>query len=210
MAKEVFNEAERFLIQHWFDTGELEESIEETRIKYQALCEKVAETVREQHDDLDMQTVEVTRVSGPAGMKAGVIKLSKKLWTKGKHYWTGFWMENLRLEYLADEDEPQPLVYLWVNAEEAGLEQNKVERVIREAIEEVLTPVELTGVTTVIGDDYFLEIQFATKQQLIDMLAKGETDRFVETLAKPFDLLAKLMPAIDQIFTAVKPQRKSS
>lgn len=196
MAKETFNEPERFLIRHWSEARDLEESIAEARQKYQLLCEKVAETVRERHDDLD-EYVEVTRFSGP---KAGVIVLGKPSWPREKRFRTGFWIENLRLEYLADEDKPPPLAYLWINHDHTDVTEAEAKRAILAAVPIALTPAEQARITTLTGEDYLLGIEFAKKQELIDMLAGGDSSQLVDTMVEQLELLAKLSPTLDALF----------
>lgn len=200
MAKDVFNEAERFLIQHWWEALELEQAIDEVRVKYQSLCEKVAETVRERHDDLE-KMVEVTRISGPVGIKTGVVVLGKRTWPREKRHWTGFWIEHMRLEYLVDESKPPPLASLWISTDVPGVDFETTKQSILVAAEEVLTAEELGRRVKALSDDgYVIGFEFVEKQALIDMLHKGDTEGFIEAIVAPLDLLAKLTPALDAAF----------
>src|SRR5689334_20041884 len=164
MAKRGFNEAERYVIRRWAAAFELEESMASAREKYQQLCERVVEDFIEAHSDFYNPRLRVIHISGN---QPGSICVSKKSWPKDGKSASGFWIENIRLEYVTDEDTPAPVLSVWVKPlKEQGddvLEQAK-RRIAAEALTKL--PKELLAkATKTFADDggYAVAYEFVTK-----------------------------------------------
>jgi hypothetical protein len=201
MAEQTFNEAEQFLLQNWATTIEVEDSISEVRTKYEALCERIAEGVAESHKELDIQTVKVLITAGPAAIKSGVIVVGRSSWpSEGKIYQTAFWVENLRLEVLLDEDEDDPMVGFWLQAPDDSRDFAADVKAIQGAAKKILTSEQLSQWHLGNGEETAIVGRVvASKQELLAMLSKGETERFVDTIVEQLEELATLIPAIDGV-----------
>src|SRR5687768_5697959 len=104
MAKQLLNEAERYLLEHWADARLLEESMEGMRMKYKELFERVIEAVSEGHPELDAHRAAPTQFWGD-----GAIGFGRKCWPSGESNWPpGLWVESLRLELITAEDSEPP------------------------------------------------------------------------------------------------------
>src|SRR5437660_6708568 len=97
MAKELLNEAEHFLVEHWEDARLLEESMEGVRTKYKEVFQRIIDAVTGLHPELDANRAAPTQFWGP-----GSIGFGKRSWPGGESNWpSGLWLENLRLEVLS-------------------------------------------------------------------------------------------------------------
>jgi hypothetical protein len=201
MPDHKFNEAEEYLLEHWEIAREVEDSMEAVRDKYQVLCERIAEQVKESHKELDTDSVEVYRSSGI--LKSGGMVLSRKSWPSyGKNQPTGFWIENLRLEFLVDAEEDEPIVGFWlIWSDDADDEfYANAETRIKNAAKKLLTSEKMKAWE--FGDNEDTPLvgrQIAPKQELLNMLSKGDSARFVETIVEQLEELAVLIPDIDGI-----------
>lgn len=103
MAKELMNEAERFLRKNWAEARLLEESMDGVRTKYKELFQKVTDAVHAAHPELDKCGIYATQFWGE-----GTVGLARKSWPDGDSYDPpGLWVGNIRLEILtSDEGEP--------------------------------------------------------------------------------------------------------
>jgi hypothetical protein len=108
MPKELLNEAERFLLEHWGEARILEKSMEDVRTKYKEVFQRIIDAVAEAHPELDAQRSRVTQFWAD-----GYIGFGRKSWPSGANWHSGFWVENLRLEILAAEDTEPPYAYIW-------------------------------------------------------------------------------------------------
>src|SRR6185312_13878601 len=105
MAKELLNEAERFLLNRWDEARMLELAMDAVRSKYKELFQRVADAVMESHPELDVKAVYPTQF----WEYAGSIGFGRTRWPAGDPYWPpGFWVWCLRLEDLASEEVEQP------------------------------------------------------------------------------------------------------
>ena len=116
MAKELMNEAQRYLLANWQDARMLEESMEAVREQYRQIFDRVAESVKGIHPELDVSKAYVTQFWG-----SGAIGFSRQEWPdadKGADT-PGLWIEYLRLENLSSDAEPAPLATIWVPSKTA-------------------------------------------------------------------------------------------
>src|SRR5947209_8241705 len=111
MPKELMNEAERFLIEHWGEARLLEESMEGVRTKYKEVFERIIDAVTEGHRELDASAAYPTQFWGK-----GCLGFGRKSWPAGKDGWlSGLWVSGVRLEELAAEDSEPPNAYVSVS-----------------------------------------------------------------------------------------------
>jgi len=204
MPEQKFNEAELYLLQNWAVATDVEDAIAEVRTKYEALCVKIAETVKASHTKEldDEEIVEVLKIAGPARLKSGAIVLRRSSWpSNGKNSPTGFWVENLRLEYLNDENEAPPEIGFWLDWDDEKDDDiyGAVAKAIAEAARKAFSSEQSSqwkpgdnDRTALIGK------VVASKQELLGMLSSGKTEEFVDCIVGQLEELAALIPAIDE------------
>src|SRR5437660_6622137 len=96
MSKELFNEAERFLLEHWEDAQLLEESMNGVRTKYKEVFQRIIDAVTEGHPELDAHRIYVTQFWG-----SGSIGFGRKTCPARDPNWpSGLWVWDLRVEML--------------------------------------------------------------------------------------------------------------
>jgi hypothetical protein len=135
---------------------------------------------------------------------SGGMILGRQSWPSyGKNQPTGFWIQNLRLEFLVGAEEDEPVVGFYIclkeDAEEEDYERAKKE--FKDAVKKRLSSEQLKSWE--FGDNEYTPLigkRIASKQELLRMLSKGESERFVNTIVEQLEELAILIPDIDQIF----------
>src|SRR3982750_4606620 len=86
--------------------------------KYQQMCQRVVKDIIEAHPGFPCPRVRIVHISGN---QSGTICIARKTWPADGKSACGFWVENIRLEFVADEDTPPPLLSVWVKpVEERG------------------------------------------------------------------------------------------
>jgi len=205
MAKELFNEAELYLVRQWPSARLMEESMEKVRKKYAALCQRAIEAFQATHKELDNPQVFVTQFwdSGYAG-------IGRVGWRQGKGN-PGFYIQNLRLEVLTDETEEAPYAYIWLGKPPKGsADFAKARKTIQSAASKLLTQEELRRCSM---DDpdigcplyYYLP---ESRHDLLAMLTEADGQRFADCLAAHLELLARFTPVLDEILLKGNPARQ--
>lgn len=199
MAKQTLNEAELLLLKHWDEAYLLEQSMDRVREKYNSLFERVAEAVLDAYSAFDTYKVLVTQFWGK-----GSVGFGRKSWPDSNtNNMPGFWLENLRLEVLASDDEPPPTSSIWISPKvykKIGIDPQDVRQRMVAAAQEILGKDEFertvrqdsTG-KTVLG--------FATfeKKDVLDLFVNEGGEGLVEVIVSQFDLLARFAEPLDTI-----------
>lgn len=200
MPDHEFNEAEEYLLDHWEIATGVEDSMEMVRNKYQVLCERIAEQVKESHKELENDRVEVDRSSGT--LKSGGMVLGRQSWPSYGKEPTGFWVVNLRLEFLVNAEEEEPIVGFWLIWNDKADDEfyENAATAIRNAAKKQLSSDKMKAWE--FGDNEDTPLvgrRIASKQELLNMLSKGDSKRFVDTIVEQLEELAVLIPEIDGI-----------
>lgn len=198
MAKERFNEAQRWLIQNWAKAHLLEDAMDTVRKRYAEICTDVVDAVQDKHPELDWSHVYVSRETGKGGIGIG-----RKAWPCYYNWRVGFYVEGLRLELLASEAGDRPNASIWPGSTAIrGLDPRRVDSAIHAAKPRLLAKHELRRCGK---DEQFWYYVPDAPKQLIDMLMDGDGRRFVDCIAAHFDLLARFTPVLDKV--VAKPSR---
>ena len=206
MAKELMNEAERFLLQHWEEARLMEESMEAVRNKYKEVFQRIVDAVTEAHPELDASAVYATQFWGQ-----GYIGFGRKSWPGGDTNWpSGLWMSNIRLENLATENSDQPSATIEISSKvkKGNFDTAAAKAELTTATQELFSPDELDRANKSDTGNVLLRFAAPSKSELMAMLADGDGQQFVARFVAQFDLMAKLIPVLDKIFqqfTASKP-----
>ncbi len=195
MPKELLNEAERFLLEHWEEARLLEDSMDGIRTKYKELFERIIEAVTEGHPELD-----ANRAIPTQRWSDGQIGFGRKSWPSDKYGSpSGLWVQGVRLEMLAAEDSEPPCAYIWV-PKKTNLEFDAARVAMKEAAKQLLTPEELKDNISDESDEVLLNLPAPSKHQLLDALSDGDGQKFVSLFVSHFDMAARFVPVLDKVF----------
>jgi len=194
------NEAERLLLNNWDEAYLLEQSMERVREKYNGLFGEITEAVTQSHPELDAKVAYITQ-----RYTKGSIGLGRKHWPEGASRWpSGFWINGIRLEVLTDESESPPVASVWVPPKilkRLNLDPLALRERLLATAREVFSSDEFdrhirsdgTGESLV----YFNTL---TKREVLDLVDADEGKGLVEAITSQFDMMTKLIPALDEIF----------
>lgn len=195
MPKELLNEAERYLVEHWAEARLLEESMKDVRAKYKEVFERIIEAVTEAHPKLDAHRVHVKQ-----SWSDGEIGFGKKSWPTTRYGSpSGFWVSNLRLEILTAEDSDSPFACIWV-PEKSNLDFEAARIVVNEAAKNILTPEEHRNVVFDESGGTLMWWPAPSKGEFLSALCKADGQEFVELCVSQFDLMARFIPVLDKVF----------
>jgi len=198
MPKELLNEAERFLLEHWADARLLEESMEGVRTKYKEVFQRIILAVTENNRDLDANATYPTQFWGE-----GYIGFGRKTWPGGESRWpSGFWVNNLRLEVLAGEDSEPPFAYIEVSKKaKSKLDFDAARVAVQHAASDLLSPDELKRtVHAESGEGVLIYLPAPAKGELLNALTDGDGERFIALFVTQFDMMARFVPVLDKVF----------
>jgi len=197
MAKALLNEAERFLLQNWTDARLLEEAMEVVRGKYTEVCERVVEAVAKEHPELDAYRIAVTQFWG-----VGYLGMGRKTWPGGESTWpSGFWVNNIRLEILSDENAEPPYVYIEFSGKsKESLDFDKARIAVQKAAEKFLAPEELKSIAEATEKGVLIWLPAPSKNKLLGALLDGDGEAFVKLLVSQFDTMTRFVPVLDKVF----------
>ena len=201
MEKETFNEAERFLLGNWAGSRQLEVSMEEVRAKYSTVAQRVFKALQDSQENLDFSFVRVTRLSG-----IGWLALGRKAWHPDGHRPTGYWIKNLRLEYLSDETKPQPSASIWIKpALKEGIDFNDACKAIHDAAPKILSEDEYRRCELISDGETVLKLEIQPgRKELLEMLSQKDSQAFVDCLVSHFEILAKFTDVLDSVLVKTK------
>lgn len=143
--------------------------------------------------------------------KNGSVVIGRERWQRNGNY-AYIGVENIGIDSLtsmttSEDDKPYIGVYAGTPKKPAmGLEQ--IERVVS-AADEILTKDELKAVEKdaphSLEYEYQLWRYLPESNELLQMLVEADGERFVDCLLGHFDVVAKLIPVLDEVFS--EPQK---
>jgi len=196
MGRDTFNEAERFLISKWADSRQLELSMGKVREKYVAVVQRVVDTVGARNENLDASTIKVTQHWGN-----GYVGLGRKAWHSKGSSPTGYYIENIRLEILADESEPPPTAYIWLKpAVQNGADFARALAAVRKAARKSLSKDELRACQFMDDEETVLSLGLLPgRKDLLEMLSQADSQAFVDCLVSQFEILTRFNEVLDSV-----------
>ncbi len=206
MAKQLFNEAETYLLENWTDARLLEKSLVTMRKKYAAVLVKVLDEVKKRHPDFDCRGMEfrVLDEDNDDDCDCVNIGVGKKAWpSASRRNWpSGLWICGITLGEIVAHGEGFPTASVWINPpEDSTVDLTSVGHRLEEEAKRLLP--ERTVTHTVDKEDGWVSIDYSlpeSRNALLELLLKGESQGFIKCLVAHFETLTKLVPAIDQIF----------
>jgi hypothetical protein len=196
MSKELFNEAELYLIRQWQSAILVEESMGKIRDKYDSLFQKIADALGAKHAELNNPQVYVKQF-----WETGYFGAGRKAWRHGNNN-PGFYLHNLRLEMLSDETQEAPYAYIWLgSAKKTDSDLAAARETIRFAASKLLTREELQRCKM---DDIDMGCPLCydlpeSRNDLLNMLTMGDGQQFADCMLAHLDVLAKFTPILDEV-----------
>jgi hypothetical protein len=198
MAKQLLNEAERYLIEKWQDARLLEETMERVRTKYKELFDRIIDAVRETHPDLGAERNAVTNIGGGSGF----IGLGKTSWPNGQTNWpSGMWVNNLLLENITTDDSDSPNAYIeLIGKSKSQYDFDAARSAMNAAAKDLLTPEELKGTTKASSGGVLLWLPAPSKLQILEAFSQADGQALVQLFVSQFDMMARFIPTLDKVF----------
>ena len=198
MKNETFNEPERFLIQNWAASRQLELVMAKIRESYTSVGERIVAAIRGTHAELDSEIVALTQHWGN-----GTLLIGRKAWQPPNVDWpSGFSIDNLRLELLSDETEEPPCLSVWFSKpEKMGIDKQMAIDAIHQAATGILSQDEMKLCKLTSDDNCALVYLIPqSRKELLEMLETGTSQSFIDCLVGHLDIVAKFTPVLDKIF----------
>ncbi len=209
MPADRFNEAETCLVENWQKARLVEKSMKAIRGRYVGICDKILESVQDEHVGLD-------RCKN--WLKSdGVLAIGRENWQKdGNHAFIA--VECLRLKQPTEDSVDRPYIGIWTGTpKKPAMDWGGISR-LRYAAREILTSDQFAEF---FGDPSDWEVNPSDceyqydawytlpemKQDLTKMLLDGDGQTFVDCLVSHFEVFTKFIPVLDEVFP--KPKKKS-
>jgi hypothetical protein len=197
MAKRLFNEAEKFVIQTYADVRLLEETLDSVRSKYREEVKRIGAEVKERHPELDFFDEQFK-----ASWATGYLVFSRSAWAGNKNFPSGLFVDNLRLELLTSPKEEPPNAWVWTRpSRRAGIDVTATRRALWQRLPKLLTSEELAKCRDDKDDDVPVVWPMATQQEVLDWLLNGQIDLLSERVMEQVDMFVKMLPVLDEHLT---------
>ena len=184
------DEAKKYIFANWRRACQVEETLKEIR----GIVPRVVKLIQYKHRELD----HATPISSFDDSEwSGYIGVRRNEWYSifGEAPW--IYIYNLRPDYLLNESCPAPRagIYAGKKPRQTELEQ------IRRRVGELLTKDELDRCQPP-TDHYVLNYKLPEdRRDLVGMLLEGDGQRFVDCLVGHFEVFAKLIPTLNEVFS---------
>jgi hypothetical protein len=199
MPTNAFNEAEAYLLQNWQQACQVETSMKEIRAKYTAICDKIIETFKDLHGELDWSENNVKSL--------GAISIGCEKWKTDDNY-ASIGIECIKLENLLDNKAEHPFIGIYLgspkkpamNAEQICYLCSKARTILTIDQLNQCGEEEPCNDYSDCGYEYQIWYYLPDGQELLNMLLDGDGQRFVDCLVEQFEVFAKFIPVLDEIF----------
>jgi len=192
MPKQLLNEPEHFLLEHWDEACQLEKSMESVREKYKELFERVIDAVRTSHPELNAYRLNLTQK-----WNEGEIGFGKETWP-GENGSSGLWVLNLKLERLADHNFEAPYACIWIRGK-SKFDYEAMGNSVREEAKKILTPEQLRHLQSKWPNLW--KLPAPSKGELLNALRSGDGEEFVRLFVGQFNRMALFIPVLDNVFS---------
>ncbi len=158
--------------------------------------------VTEAHSELDAPRSYVTQFWGK-----GCIGFGRKAWPSGESEWpSGLWVWDLRLEVISAEESAPPSASLWISRKKANVDVQAARLAFFAAAKELLASEEMKDTISEASGDHLLWLPAPSKHELLGALSDGDGQRFVDLFKSQFDLMARFVPVLDEVFRKCLPK----
>jgi hypothetical protein len=193
-----FNDPERFLINHWEEARQMELSMVRVRKGYEEIAQRLIDAVKGKHIELDAHASFLTQDSS-----SGWIGFGRKVWPECSNEGQCVYrVENIRLEYLSDENEPAPLILVWLrSARKNRADMDILRKAVHAGAKAVMSEDEFKA-CTMIKNDKNSVLSYTIpegRKRLLEFLTDKDSSRFIECISTHVDIIAKLTPTLDRV-----------
>jgi len=199
MAENTFNEPEQYLIKNWVQAHRVEKSMAEIRGKYAGIFDRVWDAVRATPDQFDHYKPRLTQF-----WCEGYMGIGREKWRREGGDQPLIVIDSLRLEVLLDDESELPFAGIWAcKAKRPGTDLEGVGRIGSEA-EKVLTKEELARCQIESQCNYGYVLRYdlpEDRHDLAGFLLEGDGQKFVDCMVSHFEVLARFIPVLDEVFT---------
>jgi hypothetical protein len=194
MTQPKFNDPDLYLLKNWTNARLLEDSMDKVREKYADLFSDVLDRVIAKHKNLDCRGMRLNDHGGYVN-----VGLGRECWPQADHKWpSGLWIAGVTLEDLASQEGEAPSAAIWINPPKGStLDLQKATRRIEAEAKELLK-VEIHK-----SDDEEDGIEWElpeSRQELLGLLQNGEVQCFADRMVGHFELMARFIPLLNQVF----------
>jgi len=205
MPKQVFNGPELYLLKNWSNAHLLEESMEAVRNKYGEIFGSVLDAVEKEHPELKSRSIQVASYGGIAG-------IGRETWPSMYSAWpSGLWIGNTCLEGLVSEDSEAPDASVWIKPpKDGGVDLQRAVHKLDQAAGKILGRKGAKRVSSkATRSEAYLWYPLPEKRQdLLQMLVTDGAQRFIDCMFGHFDVLARFIPVMDEIFKGARRKRR--
>jgi len=195
MAKPVFNEAEKFVINTYSDVRLLEETLQKVRDKYREEIQRIGEQVQEKYPELDFFDDQFKAIGAN-----GCMVFSRSVWAGDRKYPSGLHLNYLRLDNLVSPQSEPPCAYLWTKpSRRAGVDMVATRRALWRKLPQVLTAEELKKCESDDGnEDVPVGWPMATQQEVLGWLIGDQIDQLGIRVMEQVGIFIKMVPILDE------------
>jgi hypothetical protein len=206
MGKKFFEEHQLYLLKNWADAQLFEESMEDVRENYEKIFDKVLKIVKEKHEELDCPAIRLTNENG---LNVGI---GKKSWSMDPNWPSGLWLDTVRLEDLASEEEGIQSAVIWIDPpKNIKIDLDEAVKKLLNAAKNICTKEEdeIDNLDSVVKKSkaYITYPLPQSRQQLRDLLIAEDMSGFTDCMVKNFEVMTQFIPIISKIFQDSKRMR---
>jgi len=202
MKKKVFNEADLFLIQKWDEARNLEKAMSKVREKYREVLQEIGEEVlRGCSNDLDV----FRQYDKQKWATDGYLLFGCEDWVYDNSDASGFWFQNLSLDYLTSGADAPEAYVLARSARKARVDVVTAKGKLWKELPRLLGS-ENHGQFQKLEDDPDCLIfwSFGSKEEILNCIVTGETQKLAECIQKQVAIFVKLLPVLNKVLQRPK------
>ena len=203
MPANKFNEADKYLLEKWQQACLVEKSVKAIRLRFTEICARFLESIQNEHKTLDRCNNWVK--------SDWSVTIGRERWQReGNFAYIG--IEYLCVENLWDDSGEHPFVGIWTGKpKKPAIDLKAIRRILSEA-KTILTKDEFARCEWESSPDdeikpsdctyqYQLWYSFPEeRKELRNMLLEGDGQPFVDCLVAHFEVFAKFIPILDEVF----------
>jgi hypothetical protein len=148
---------------------------------------------------------QLVRVSQRSGNNPGRICIANNGWpAEGAKWFTGIWIENIRLDYVAEEETDPPIVSIWFEpwADAKIGDSTAAANQLLDVLRSEFSPERMSRIYDRRLSDPWIEFELCSKTELFEWIGGKGDASFSERLLEELELLGKLGPTMKSIFSA--------
>jgi hypothetical protein len=211
MAKTLFPDHERYLLENWADVVRLEDSVRSARETHAKKLEEALHVVRTEHPELNAQA---THLEYPRVYDVN-IGVGKTTWPAYNRNWpSGFWFGDIRIEDLTLEDEEPPYACVYLGQKEPD------RRFLDDVANTIFSKLGDALASGGYDDPRKNDCGDPDRQRLIwwplpdsrgelfALLLQDDARGFVRKIAEHMGFMTRFIPAMDDVFKSLKRNRR--